>query len=445
MLKAAEKAWRLACVGHFTLLLLAGSAQTAYGLDLTLTGDAKAVEEYDTNLFRTLAPHDPAWGQGVDGQIDFSATDEFWETRANARFANRWYVTDNNLDYYNQLFDWRTKYRSEYSIWNMDAQYNMDNTLSSETDSTVDVGYVFRRIPRTTRILSPSWTYSLSDTSLLSLSYDYNDRTYDRNQVVAANVVDSIAHTGGLLFQHQWNSDLTLTGSANYTDYTLLGQAGTYIDLLQVPIGDTIFALPALYNRPALDSTIRTTSAMAGFNWAATSTITLGFSGGAQYNQTETPGFVATTLVNGALPGPSVFVPGTSNNAVTEILSATARKRFEYSDIGFDYSRSVSPNLNGDLVAYDRYSLSGNHRFSEWVSSNLSLSYSEQSSPSQGTAAFLNREIFSARTGLNWQWDENWFLNASYQYTQVTYPDSGTADSHALFLNLRYLFDKHKL
>lgn len=445
MLRAAEKARRLGRVGPCTLLLLAGSIQTACGLDLTLTGDAKAVEEYDTNLFRTLAPHDPAWGQGVDGQIDFSAGDAFWETRANARFANRWYVTDNSLDYYNQLFDWQTKYRSEYSLWNMDAQYNRDNTLSSGTDSTVDVGYVFRRIPRTTRILSPSWTYSLSDRSLLSLSYDYNDRTYDRSQLVAANVVDSIAHTGGLLFQHQWDSELTLTGSANYTDYTLRGQAGTYIDLLQVPIGDTIFGLPALYNRPALDSTIRTTSAMVGFSWAATSTMTLGFSGGAQYNQTETPSFVATTLVNGTVPGPSVFVPGTSNNAVTEILSATARKRFEYSEIGFDYSRSVSPNLNGDLLAYDRYSLNGNHRFSEWLSTNLSLSYSEQSSPSQGSAAFLNREIFSARTGLNWRWDENWYLSASYQYSQVTYPEFGTTDSHALFLNLRYQFDKHKL
>ena len=149
-------------------------------LDITLGADANLVEEYNTNLFLTPAPHNDEWGQGVDGGFDLAVADDRWGTSANARFMNRWYLPDSNLDYFNQFFSWKTYYFTERSRLGLDTQYDMDTALTSLTDPTANLGYVFQRVPQTVRVLSPNWLYNLTERTQMNLGYTYRDTTYDQ-------------------------------------------------------------------------------------------------------------------------------------------------------------------------------------------------------------------------------------------------------------------------
>lgn len=425
-----------------------GWTSESRALDAVLGADVNPASEFNTNLFmsRNQAVNigKDVWGEGIDGGLDLVLSDSRWKINANSRFQNRWYQDDNNLDYFNQLFSVKSQYYfSERAILGMDAQYNMDNTLS--TENVADLGYVFTRIPRTTRSISPNWSYVLTEKSRLSLAYTYQDTNYDQQRNLN-NVVDSAAHIGSLNLSHQWNEKLQLLGSLNYTSYDLFGRDfESSVRAYPFPFLNGFIVTPATVFIPGVTTTIRTASFMAGFSYNPTESVTLAFSGGGQHNQTTSPEN-REPITSTVFP----FLTDTinsrriSSSSFSEILTASARKKFERSDIGFNYSLSLSPNLQGLLTSYERYNFTGNYKFTPQLSSSLNISLSDQTGSAQAS-----REIFSVRPGINWQWDQNWVLNASYQYTRIDFAASGnlsasSPDSHALYLNIRYLFDKHQ-
>lgn len=443
--RLAPAIWLPARCTAFMVPALLLAMPECQALDVVLGGEINPASEFNSNLFLTTRPHEDTWGEGVDGTIDLSLADSRWKTQATGRFQNRWYPNDNNLDYYNQLFSVKSQYFSERAVWGLDSQYNMDNTLSS-LDS-LDLGFVFTRIPRTTRLVSPNVTYSLTENTSLALAYTYQDTTYDQ-QKSSRSVVDSEAHTGSLNLTHQWNERLQLLGSMSYTSYDLLGIDQSFDGFFPL---NTIFGLllfPSVTQVPGTTGTINTASLMGGFNFKLTETIDLAFSGGGQHNDTSNPETTITTSVFGT-PVATRQIPATENSTISEVYSGRASKHFERSDLSLDISRSISPSLQGILYAYDRYSLSGTHKFTPHLSGSLNLSLSNQSGVG-GDSALVDRDLYTIRAGVDWQWAQNWRLNASYQYSQVDYnaasgSPSTAVDSHALYFNIRYLFDKQQL
>lgn len=411
-------------------------------MDIMLGGDAGPVSEFNTNLFlprRDIGIGRDVWGEGFDGGFELSLTESRWKSTATGRFQNRWFQDDNNLDFFNQFFSMKSFYLAdERSRLGLEGLYNMDNTLTTEDGG--DLGLVFRRIPRTTRSLSPSWAYTWDEKTSSILVYSYQDTTYD-NEKNLGNVVDSVAHTGSFNLTHQWDEKLQLLGSLGYTSYDLIGS------------DRTIEAFPFTTHIPGVTSTIRTASFMGGFNYTPTETVTLAFSGGGQHNDTSSPSFTQTTLLGSTLLA-SATAPAVESTSFSEILSAKASKRFERGDIGFDFLRSISPNLQGNLITYDRYAFTGNYKFSAFLTGNVNITLSDQAleegSGRSGRTGFADRSILTARTGLSWRWDENWAMDARYTYTRADYasdPGANNAaivDSHALYFNIRYLFDKHQ-
>jgi hypothetical protein len=200
---------------------------------------------------------------------------------------------------------------------------------------------------------------------------------------------------------------------------------------------------------PSVESTIRTASIMAGFSYNVTDTFDIAFSGGGQYNQTSTPSYTITTqadLGSIRIPADPIDVPGNRSDTLTEVIAAKIGKRFESSDISLEYNRTVSPNLQGQLITYDRYSISGNHHFTPYLTTSLAFSYSDQTFPSAGLQADPARQILTIRSGTTWQFDENWAMSAAYQFSRLDFGSSPlSAESHAVYLNIRYLFDQQKI
>ena len=436
-------------------LILAGllaSATESRAWDVTFGGNARVAEEYNTNIFLTARPHDYAWGQGIDGGWDLLVAGERWGTRLNADFANRWYVPDNNLDYFNQLFSSKNYFLTERSRFGLDARYHLDTALASVDDVTQNLGFVARRVPRTVRVLSPSWLYTLTEKTQMTLGYTYQDTVYEQKDT-AQNFPDSVAHIGSLGLTHQWNDRLQLTSSASYTDYSLTSSdQSVKLTNIRVP---TVFGLvccfPGIITQPGITSSIRTASLMAGLDYQFTDTFDLALSAGGQYNETARPAYNIETvpLFQGAvIQSYDQAIEKTSSSTLSEIVAAKASKRFENSDLSLAYDRTLSPNIQGDLITYDNVSLNGTHRFTPHLSTRLSLTFSDRTFPiSPGLANSSNR-LFGAWSSINWQLAENWLLSGSYQFYYLDFYDlkvNNIANSHALYLNIQYLFDQQKL
>jgi hypothetical protein len=408
-------------------------------LDVVLDGNVNPAAEFNTNIFFSPEPQNQkaVYGEGLDGGFDLSLADSRWKTTATGRFQNRWYQGGNNLDYFNQLFSLKNVYLlSERSSVGLNANYDMDATVLAGLGG--GVGFVFARIPRTTRSISPNWTYALTEKTRLALAYSYQDTEYDKKRGANQGVVDSVTHAGNLNLTHQWNEKLQLLGSLAYTSYDLIGldrQSDGIYRFQTLPI-----FLPARFFSPGVTSTIRTASFMGGFSYTPTETVTLAFSGGGQHNETSVPdSTIRVTSTRGPGLTDSLLQPGVESSSFTEILSASASKRFERSELGFDFSRTVSPNLIGALIISDHYGFKGNYRFTPTLSSDTHVNMANI------TGEGIDQDHFNARTGVSWEWDDNWLMSASYHYGRIDFnTDSRTADSHALYFNIRYLFDKHQ-
>ncbi|NJD07456.1 MAG: hypothetical protein FIA97_13295 [Methylococcaceae bacterium] len=415
---------------------------SARGFDISVGGNGGLAEEFNTNIFLTPNPHKEVWGQGFNANLNATASERHWQSRWDANFVNRWYLGNNDLDYANQLFSTKNSYSiSERSILGLNANYNRDNTLSSLADNSVDVGYVFRRVPRTSRGISPNWMYSLTEKTRLSAQYSYQDTTYEKSADVAGRFVDSVSHSGVATVDHQYSERLSLRAIGVASTYEMAFQEGASSSPgLVYQNGIPIIGI----NRITTGGTgvIDTQSLSLGFTYVPTETIKIDFSGGGQFNQVSNPGATVSfePMFNGGVP--RTFNTSSHSSAFSEILSAEATKRFERGEFGFNYSKSLSPNLLGLLISSERYGFNGRYSWTQQLASNFRLAVTDTAASGSGTGSttrFSQRSQFEIGSGITWTLTERASLSANYLYRQVEYPSSRReAEDHSIILRLQY-------
>ncbi len=437
----------------------------ARGFYATFDSNARLAEEFNTNLFLKPGPHEVAWGQGIDGGMTMTGIERDWKTALSANFQNRWYVTDSKLTYYNQFFSWKNSYFTERSKFALDLQYNNDNTLTSLADITSSLGYVFERVPRTDKIISPQWSFTLTPRTLMNVAYNFRDSDYERsrqNQEQGTNIFPNTqSHLGSVELNYDWSKRLKVFGSSYYSYYAL-EYPGKIADNQTIPVemfpGFPV-GLPGITYSPAVTSDIQTANLSLGFKYLFSETIDVNFSAGVQRNQTHRPAYDILTRIDlgdGNFPqGPTIPSPRLSSTTYTEIFSLGINKRLsESSSLALQYNRSINPNLLGDLITYDRVALMGQHQFTSQLNASLNLSYGNQVFPSrsqQTSTTVFDYEIvrYGMESQVNWFFEENWSLNAAYRFFHQEYNYSGTTDaqdqsanSHGIYVYILHTFDQ---
>lgn len=433
-------------------------------LNVTFDSNARLAEDFNSNLFLKPGPHEVAWGQGIDGGMTLTAIKDDWRSAVSANFENRWYVTDRNLDYFNQFFSWQNNYFTDRSKYDLNVQYNNDTTLTSLADQTSSLGYVFERVPRTDKIVSPRWSYSLTPRTLMNIGYTFRDSVYENstsNDRQGTNIFpDSYSHLGSVDLIYDWSKRLKLLGSSYYSYYALTFQDKVTSGSVPVSIFPGVsIPFPGTIFSPAITSDIQTANWSLGFRYLATETIDVNFTAGIQRNQTHRPAYTNFTEIN--LPdgstqrGPNLPVERLSSNSITEIFDLGINKHFQTGMLGFQYSRTITPNLLGDLITYDRIALVGQHQFTAQISNTMNLSYYDQTFPGGNTqtsrtpiAQTITR--YGLESTLNWMFERNWTLSASYRFFYQDYGtafgnSSNTAMSHGVYLTIQHLFDQQRL
>lgn len=419
------------CRALCPLCLLA--ALPAGAVEYAVDGTASAGGIYNTNIFLTPLGHTDVWGNILEASSRLTASTETWQVDGSGRLQNYWYTTP-SLDSFNQFLNLNGHYQlSERNRLGLKGDYAHDSTMSSLADVNE---VVFRRVRRNREMINPSWTYLFSEQTALSLDYQYNNIRYsNHNQILT--FANSKTNYGALSLVHQYSPRLTLTGLLNFTNYETPGSTRS------LPAG-IINGVP---NSGTVDNiteqtTINYGSLVVGGAYKVSETFDVSLNGGEQYSHTLS-GQEAIFRDN---QGNSRVLAQQHGGVVSwgYLLSAMADKRFDTSELKFEYNRTISPNIYGKLITDDRFTFTATHQLTTELDALARIVYSDRSAGDPSLLS-LNRRYFKAQADLSWEFLENWYVVGSYQYSQQEFDIiSLVPDSHAAYLTVKYSLDKIK-
>lgn len=420
------------------VLLLLMNPLSVFAMDLDLKAEAREVNEYNSNLFLTTAPHTNTWGQGVDVVLGSKLKAGGLDSNINTNFNNRMYEGASQLNYFNQLFDMKNSYVFNKSRVGFNAQYNMDTSSAAMDDPDDELGFVFQRIPRVSRMIQPNYTYHISDKTIVNLAYKYRDTQYDKIiEYAPVPFPNVVGHTTTADISHQFSKDLQLTGSMFYKDFLLVHEAET----------DKLVSNGALQSSPQWTKEIYTEIAMLGANYSFSDTLKLSAAAGFQSNSQSSQAYNVLSSTGAVVS----HIGENRGNTFSDVYLAKLSKRVNlvndaHSDMAFESSRSVIPSPGGVLVGYDKYAATLAHTFSPKWSAKIGLTYADRSYP---VTQKLNSTVFGAQAGVTWKMGAGFELSGNYQYFQLNdnaLAASGLldiAESNAVIFNIGYVFGKH--
>jgi len=342
-------------------------------------------ENYDTNPeLGTL--HRAATGTTFSPSSSFNALTERGELRGNAALNLTRYFDQENLNATEQFYQITSRYPFERNVFELQAGYSRDLTLTSELAET---GLVLARKPRKLVTVAPKWSLELTGKLVLELDYQFADAHYSDPSLI----------------NYQ-----TQQGTAQLV-YSLSER-----DKLSLGFDDLTYHAPS--------SRIRSVES--------------GTSLGLEHQVSET--------MKGALSAGIVRTASSFSGLPVEMRSREIgwsaeghlEKQLETWSLRGGYSREIRPSGGGFLAEVNHLSLFVSKSVTSLLTASLSLD-------GYLTQAFgLNSPIpdshyYKVEQRWDWQWNEHWFLSGSYRYAHQDLSGSPVkAASHALFLIMTY-------
>ncbi|HYE34752.1 hypothetical protein [Methylocaldum sp.] len=400
-------------------------------MEYTFQADANVGQEYNTNIFLTPGPHTDVWGTRLGLNTQFSAAEEIWKVTGKVRLDNYFY-DQKGLDTLNQFVSLTGSYfATERSQFALRGEYIRDSTRTSFIETN---DLVFDQVRRNSQSLNPSWTYSLSEDTSLNLNYQYQNTEYKNKENTFFPHYQT--HVGSVSLIHDYSERLQLNSSLSYVSYSSPGST----TIVPGTLDFLIFRIPGTYENSSEAIKIDYATAVVGFSYAVDETFDVNLAAGGQYNMTEAG---SRTIFRDNLGNPILDdAQHISSSSLTYVINAGATKRFELDELSLNYAHTVSPNIYGNLVEADTVTFIEKHKFSPTVSGSIQIFYADRTTADQRNIVF-NRQLLRAQSELSWNWTENWSLSASYQYARQEIDIiSDTPESHAVYLTVRYLWDK---
>ncbi|NIV50780.1 MAG: hypothetical protein GWN53_02645 [Gammaproteobacteria bacterium] len=345
--------------------------------------------EYDSNPRLVTGSHDSAFGGIVDVGADLERRTETTTLRLTPLARFRRFDSEEDLDSDDQFLDLQAVQTAPRLMFGLTAGFARDSTLTSEVTT---IGEVFDRRRRIAIDATPSVGYELSPRSRLEASYTYTDVDYDKGQSVG--LFDFMNH----------DVDITIRYSASATS-SFLGR---------------VFA--ARFDSEEAMQDTDTLALTVGYTKEFSETFEGNFEAGAASSRERTTPF-----------GVSV-----KSDSLGPVFDVSLVKEFERTSVRVGSAFIRSPTGQGRVVERLEATASINHEFTPLWSAQLDV------------LAFRNRglndptdtsdaDFISGELGVGRQLTERWTISGSYRYRRREEEvSSATAESHAVFLTLRY-------
>lgn len=304
------------------------------------------------------------------------------------------------LDKENPFFSFSTSKSTERSTYGLNFNYSERESRSIAEEDTADFS---NTSTTTTKSISPSFSYRLTELDTVSTTLSYQKRlqsTASNNSLLAnsSNLTNNETKSLNLAWQHQYSERLSGGVSVGYVNY----QAES--NNLDNEYDSYTAGFTSTYQLTEL--------------WAVSGLL------GARYLNSE------NNLSNGI----------TSTDTSSGLnYSFSATKKDELDSITLSASRSLVPSSEGDVNEQDAYTLSYSRALTEKLNVNLSSSYREYTSADDINSNTTKYIDFSPN--LRWKLYEEWSFVFGYRYRSIDESDGKNVNSNAVTFNIDYNWD----
>ena len=410
-------------ISGLSLSLLMGLSLPVFAAEWSAEPTVSLRNGYNDNIRLTTGDRDSVWETGVTPAVKFGVAKENQGLFGNADVSIRRFYggSDANSSSLLDREDYHLRvdsyHRTERNEFGADIAVTQDSTLDSELDETGQV--IEDRATRLSTALGPRWTRVLNEKTKLNLVYRYNRVDYS-DEVGANSLVEYDYHTASASLVRNLTPLTQGTLSTSFSRY----EPETGLD------SDT-YAIQAGITRQ--HSETLSTSWLAGRRQTNSDTlIPTGFCVGAD------PGASFPKCTGGIPVQTGTDTDETNNTGATYAASIT--KLLEKDTLGASLTRQATPSGDGELLDTTRLALTGEHRFTETLRSNLTVEYYTRDTIVNASAQpeTGDRNFFRIRPSLTWQWQREWLLAGEYRYAENDTNNGDTATQNAVYLTLTY-------
>lgn len=354
----------------------------------SLTGGLNPSLTYDDNVFMRESNKLGDYHATMTPTLKMAYETDRSEVSLSTGYVMDRYDTSSHLDNDDPFFNLNTAYKTQRSTWGLGLEFS---ERSSRSDAADDTGDFETNSTYTTKSISPSFSYQLTERDALSLSASYSEKTYS-----TTDFSDSKNRSLSSHWQHQFterfNGGVSLSASNNKST-----------GLLELTDDDTYnLSLTSNYKL----SEIWDINGSVGVN---------------QLNSQQTNLFGATDKTKST--GPS--------------LSINVSYKTDVDQANLSISRSISPSSTGDVNEQDKISMGWSRPVSETLTASIQASY--QTTDSAVESGSDERENIDISPSINWQYSPDTTLSLSYNYRQQKESALNTnASSNAVMLTFNY-------
>jgi hypothetical protein len=404
-------------LSNITLRVLMGLALVlppivANALEWTAQPSISAGVTVNDNINLVTTPHDTEWGTTLIPQLTLSASSQQSSLSGQTQINRRDYSNNNSLSRTDGLLSLTFTRLYERSQFSLASNLTRDSTLESELLAT---GVVSSYAQRTSRTLSPSWAYALTQLDSLTLGYSYLDVTYGAT-TTTSGLLDYTVKDPSITLSHAFTEKNKLNLSLDYSDYES-----------QSSVTDT-----------TNQYRYTTTSVQLGFSREFSETLIASLMAGV--SKTDSTVDFLNCL---PIPLPSCFpVPAESNSSTTgSLFRGSLQQAFESSNLSAELSRSLQPTSNGGLTQTDRLSGLYSVKLTPTLSSSLNMSFYD--SKSSGASSIANNSrYYNISPAISWRITQWWSANTTYSRSVSKDEGSTEATDNAISLTLNYSWPK---
>jgi hypothetical protein len=415
---------RIIYITCLLLTLLVGLPLPVFAAEWSAEPSVSLRSGYNDNYRLTTAPHDSVWETDLRPAVKFGV-----ETENQGLFGNadvgiaRFYggsgdTSSSVLDREDYHFMVNSYQQTERNKFGADVEITRDSTLDTELTQTGQV--IDNLATRLSTVLKPSWTRSLDEKTRLNLDYAFNRVDYS-DIVGQSSLVNYDYNTASASLVRQFTPLTQGTVSTSFSQY--IPETNLNSDTYAIQVGLT-----------RNHSETLSTSWLAG--WRNTNSDTL-----------SPTGFCVGASPGASFPKCSGGIPlqtGTETDQVTNtgaVYSASITKKLERGSLSASASRLATPSGTGGLLNTTHLSLAGEHRFTETLSSRLSVDYYKQDTIVNSSGSSLQTKpsnFFRIQPSIAWQWQPEWTLAGEYLYSESEDANSDKATQNAVYLTLTY-------
>lgn len=452
--------------------MMSASVQAA---EWSVTPEVRETVLFDDNRRLTTADHESVWGNELTAGGRGRYRTELTEISITPKFRQRRFSNEKEiLDRDDFLFDADLEHTGERSRLELGLSLDYRGSLTTDLESSTRTNV---NVDARDRALSGSWSYALDARNSVQVAGSYSDIDYENSTTTGLSGYRfaSVSVTGIRSLTERDQVSLTVFNS-RYTqprNITVSNNVATTqeseTDTVGFQLGYSRSFTENLLGSVSLGTRNSDSESQTSQAFDVTTPIGVGgqrVSAAAANNKVDITGDPlrvpagSTFLLGGlfpvvagdgadftAAPGTVLLVPPGTGVLLSDVdesssglaINASIEQALETLDWSVSYSRSLSPQADGDLNERDDLQVRLRQEFSQRLSGTLDGRYYEDGAV--GDSGQNERKFFRLAAGLNWRLDRNWTLGGRYQFRRNENSVGDAAESNAVFITLTYLRD----